>query len=122
MRLSAIVDRFVWKKKTKGKAGIRWDKVAENVWKEIEGNKNEIMSIEDVGEYKTKVGDTIELRAMKSLRQKVEEEEHLEIYGGLREGIGMKNILTWPTRLRKKLKITILDRSRPTRKKEEIYQ
>ena len=42
--LPAIVDRFVWKKRTKGKAGIRWDKVVENVWKEIR-NKKEIMSI-----------------------------------------------------------------------------
>ena len=34
-RLTAIVNRFVWKKRTKGKAGIRWDKVVENIWKEI---------------------------------------------------------------------------------------
>ena len=27
-RLPAIVDRFVWEKRTKGKAGIRWDRVA----------------------------------------------------------------------------------------------
>ena len=38
---SHIVDRFVWKKMMKGKAGIRWDKVVENVWKEIGGNKKE---------------------------------------------------------------------------------
>ena len=86
--MPAIVDRFVWEKRTKGKAGIRWDKVVENIWKEIGRNKKEIiMSIEDVGEYKTKVSDMIELRERKSLRQKVEEEEHLRIYGGLREGI-----------------------------------
>ena len=86
-RLSAIVDRFVWKKRTKGKAGIRWDKVVENISKEIGGNKKEIMSIEDGEEYKTKVSDMIELRERKALRQKVDEEEHLKIYGGLREGI-----------------------------------
>ena len=45
-----MVDRFVWKERTKGKAGIRWDIVVENVWKEIGGNKNEIMSIDDGGE------------------------------------------------------------------------
>ena len=44
------------------------------------------MSIENVGEYKTKVGDMIELRERKSLGQKVDEEEHLKIYGGFREG------------------------------------
>ena len=37
-RLPAIVDMFVWEKRTKGKAGIRWDKVVENIWKEIGGN------------------------------------------------------------------------------------
>ena len=62
----------MWEKRTKGKAGIRWDKAVENIWKEIGGNKKEIMSIEDVGEYKTKVDDMIELREMKSLRQRVE--------------------------------------------------
>ena len=35
----------------------------------------------------------IELRERKSLRQKVDEEEHLKIYGGLRERIGMKTYL-----------------------------
>ena len=52
-KLPDIVDRFVWKKKTKGKAGIRWYKVVENVWKEIGGSKKDTMSIEDGGEYKT---------------------------------------------------------------------
>ena len=81
------------------------------------------MSIENVGEYKTKVGDMIELRERKSLGQKVDEEEHLKIYGGLREGIGMKNIPTRPNRLCEKLEIAISDRRpRPTRKKEEVYQ
>ena len=55
--MSAIVDRFVWKKRTKGKAGIRWDKVVENIWKEIGGNKQEIMSIDN---------DMIELREKKA--------------------------------------------------------
>ena len=45
----AIVIMFVWQKRTKGKAGIRWDKVVENVWKEIGGNQEEIMSIYDGG-------------------------------------------------------------------------
>ena len=35
-KLPAIVDRFVWKKMMKGEAGIRWDKVTENLlWKEV---------------------------------------------------------------------------------------
>ena len=36
----------------------------------------------------------IELREEKALRLKVDEEEHLEIYGGLRERIGMKTYYT----------------------------
>ena len=90
--MPAIVDRFVWKKRTKRKAGIRWDIVVENIWKEIIGGnmKKEIMSIEDGEEYKTKVSDMMEIRDKKALRQKVDEEEDLMIYGGLREGIGMK--------------------------------
>ena len=46
--------------------------------------KRDIMSIEDGGEYKTKVSDMIEIREKKALKQKMDEEEHLEIYGGLR--------------------------------------
>ena len=53
-----------------------------------------IMSIDDGGGYKTKVRGIIELRERKALRQKVDEEEHLRIYGELREGRRMKNICT----------------------------
>ena len=30
-RLPATVDMFVWEKRTKGKTGIRWDKLVENI-------------------------------------------------------------------------------------------
>ena len=63
--MPGIVDRSVMKKRTKGEAGIRWDKEVENIWKEIGGNKKEIMSIEDGEEYKTKVSDMIELTEKK---------------------------------------------------------
>jgi len=66
--LPTIVDRTVWNKRTKGQAGIRWDRVVENVWKEIGGNQDEIMSIDEGGGYKTKVRDMIELREKKTLR------------------------------------------------------
>ena len=33
-RLPAIVDRAVWEKTTKGRAGIRWDNVVEKIWKD----------------------------------------------------------------------------------------
>ena len=81
------------------------------------------MSIEDGGEYKTKVSDVIELREKKALRQKVDEEEHLTIYGGLREGIGMKTYLHGPIDYAKHLKLRFrIGDPRPTRQKEEVYQ
>ena len=33
-RLPAMVDRAVWEKVTKGRAGIRWDSVVDKVWKD----------------------------------------------------------------------------------------
>ena len=83
----------------------------------VGGNKNEIMSIEDVGEYKTKV-DMIELREMKSLRQNVDEEDHLKIYGGLIEGMGMKTCLHGPIDYAKnfKLRFRIGDLDLPERR------
>ena len=118
-RLPAIVDRFVWEKRTKGKAGIRWDRVVENIWKEIGGNKNDLMSIEDVGEYKKKIDEMIALREMKSLKQKVDEEDHLKIYGGLKEGLGMKTYLHGPLDYSKNLKLRfrIGDLDLPERRK-----
>ena len=38
-RLPAIVDRAVWEKTTKGRAGIRWDNVVEKIWKELRGDQ-----------------------------------------------------------------------------------
>ena len=77
------------------------------------------MSIEDGGEYKTKVSDVIELREKKALRQKVDKEEHLKIYGGLRERIGMKTYLHGPIDYAKNLKLRfrIGDLDLPERRK-----
>ena len=36
-RLPAIVDRAVWEKITKGRAGIRWGNVVEKIWKKYRG-------------------------------------------------------------------------------------
>ena len=115
-RLPAIVDRFVWKEKTKGKAGIRKDKVVENVWKEIGGNQKEIMSKDDSGEYKTKVSDMIELREKKTLERKVDG-EHLKIYGGLK-GDRNENIPAQPKWNTRKTAFS----DRPTRTKKEVYK
>lgn len=40
----AIVDRSVWKKVTRGEAGIKSDDVDEKVWKDIRGSQGHIMS------------------------------------------------------------------------------
>ena len=40
-------DRAIGDKLTKGRAGIRWDNVVEKVWKDIGGNQEEILSIEN---------------------------------------------------------------------------
>ena len=41
----------------------------------------------------SKVRDMMETREKGALRCKVDKEEHLKIYGGLKEGIGMKAYL-----------------------------
>ena len=52
-RFPVIVDRVVRKKITKGRAGITWDNVVEKIWKDLEGNQEEVLSIEKFGGYKT---------------------------------------------------------------------
>ena len=48
------------------------------------------------GKDKAEVEERIERRERLALRNKVESEKHVEIYGGLREGIGMKTYLRGP--------------------------
>ena len=52
--------------------------------------REEVMSAGKFGRYKTEVEEMIERRGRLALRNTVESEKHLEICGGLREGIGMK--------------------------------
>ena len=61
--------------------------------------------MEKFGGYKTEVKEEIEMRERLSLRTKVKEEEHLEIYGGLREEIGIKTYLHGPMDYAKTLKL-----------------
>ena len=70
--------------------------------------------------YETKkVSGMIELREKKALKQKVDEEEHLKIYDGLREGIGMTTYLHGPIGNAKnfKLRFRIGDLDLPERRK-----
>ena len=95
-RLPAIVDRDVWEKIAEGRAGIRWDSVVETIWKDLEGDQEEVLSLEKFGGYKTKVKERIEERERLAQRNDVKEEKHLEMYGGLREDLGMKTHLHGP--------------------------
>ena len=49
------------------------------------GDQEEVLSIEKFGGYKTELKERIEERERLALRNKVNEEKHLDIYGGLRE-------------------------------------
>ena len=71
----------------------------------VGGNKDEVLSIGESAGYKTKVRDMITTREKGALRRKVDKEEHLQIYGGLREGIGMKTYLHGPMDAAKNLKL-----------------
>ena len=81
-RLPAITDRAVLEKVTKGRAEVKWDGVVEKVWKEIGGNQEEILSINKFGGCKAEVKERIETRERLARRNKVKEEEQLEITEG----------------------------------------
>ena len=113
----------MWEKITNGRAGIRWDNVVEKIWKDFGGDQEEVLSIERFGGYKTEVEEIIEEiieeREGLALRNRVKEEKHLEIYGGLREDIGMKRYLHGPMNYAKKLKLRfrVEDLDLPERRK-----
>ena len=50
----------------------------------------------EVWGYKTEMKERIEMRERLALRNKVKDEEHLAIYGGSREELGMKTYLHGP--------------------------
>ena len=54
-RLPAIANSAVWEKETKARARIRWHNVVDQVWKEIGGNHEDMISTETLGRYKTQV-------------------------------------------------------------------
>ena len=80
-RLPAIADKAAWEKIAKGRAGIRWDNVVEQIWKDL-GDREEVLSLGKFGGYKPEVKEIIEERERLALRNKVKEEKHLELYGG----------------------------------------
>ena len=75
----------------------------------------------EVWGYKTEVKERIEMRERLALRNKVKEEEHLEIYGRLREEIGTKTYLYRPMEICENAETVISCRGPgPTRKKTEV--
>ena len=68
-RLPAAVYRAAWEEVAKGRAGIGWDGVVEQAWKNIGGIQEEMMSVDKFGTYKTKVeGLSEKLRCAKETR------------------------------------------------------
>ena len=62
-----IVDGAVWEKVTKGRAGIRWDSVAEKVWKGIGRNQEDVMSAGKFGRHKAEVEERVDIREVLAL-------------------------------------------------------
>ena len=62
----------------------------------IEGNQEDVMSIDEFSRHKTEVEGMVERRERLALRNKVESEKHLKAYGGIGEGIGRKTHLHNP--------------------------
>ena len=74
----------------------------------------------EFGGHKTAVEERIEERKRLALRNKVKEEKHLEIYGGLKGDIGMKACLHGPKDYAKKLKLRFHVGDLDLYQKEEI--
>ena len=55
--MTAVAGRVVSEKATKGRGGTRWNTVVEKVWKDIEGNQENVLSIERFGGHKTEVNE-----------------------------------------------------------------
>ena len=66
-----------------------------------------LLSIEKFSGYETEVKEIIQEREGLALRNRVKEERLVEIYGGLREDIGMKTLLHGPMDYAKKLNLRV---------------
>ena len=63
---------LLWEKITKGRAGIRWDNVVENIFKDLGEDQEEVLlSIEKFGGYKTEVKYIMEKKERLALRNRV---------------------------------------------------
>ena len=74
--------------------------------------------IEKFGGYKTEIKEILKEREKHGPRNKAKEEKHLEIYGRLRENIGMRKFLHGPMDYAKKPKLRFVgDLDLPARRK-----
>ena len=103
--LPVIVGIAAWEKVTKGRAGIGRDYVVDKIWNDIGEDQEGVLSTETFGGYKTEKEEIIEEMEKETLRNKVKEKKHLDIYEGLREDIEMKTCLHGPTDYAEKLKL-----------------
>ena len=77
------------------------------------------MSAGKFGICKAEVEENVEIRERLALRNKAKSEKHLETYGGLSEGVGMKVYLHGPIDFAKtlKLRFRVGDLNLPERRK-----
>ena len=92
--------RAVWEKVTKGRAGIRWDSVLENFWKDIGGNQEEVMPAGKFGKYKAEVEERTERRERLALRSMWNRKQTLGDIRGNEERNRNENVITRPNGLR----------------------
>ena len=93
----------------------------EKVWKDTGGNQ-EILSIEKLAGYKTKVKENIEIRGRLALRNKVEEEEHLRYLWGVKRRNRNENVFARPNGIREKAETAISCRGPGPARKKEVCQ
>ena len=107
-RFPAIVDRAVWEKGTKGRAGIMWDSVVEKIWKDIGGNPEYLMSAGRFGRYKAEAEERIEIRERPALRNKVESKKKtLGDIRGIERRNRKENVFARPNGLRENAETAI---------------
>ena len=110
--------------KTEGRTATGWESLREKAWKDIGGNREEMMSAERFRRYKTEVEENIERRERLAPKNKVESEKHLRDIRGSSEGIGMKTYLHGPIDFAKTLNLRLFvgDLDLPERRKRRVYQ
>ena len=100
---------------SRGKGGIAYSS-RENMKEYRGGNQEGLMSAGKLGRYNA------ERRERLALRNKVNSKKHLEMYGGLSIGLGMKTYLHGPKDSGENAETAISCRGPgPARKKKEVY-